>query len=68
MIGRERLPLVRMLELYERKYGIDDIGHVLAALSYIEDAEREPMPKVLVSLDWSDVKHAIQAWVKQCAA
>jgi Nucleotidyl transferase AbiEii toxin, Type IV TA system len=56
--------LAQMLELYRRKYAIDDVGHVLAGLCYFDDAEREPMPVMLVSLEWDEVKAALRSWVK----
>jgi predicted nucleotidyltransferase component of viral defense system len=46
-LGIKHAPLKRMLELYEQKYAVDDIGHVLLGLSYFDDAEREPMPMVI---------------------
>ena len=66
-IGRERITLARMLELYQRKYGIRDVGHVLAGLCYFDDAEREPTPALLASLEWAEVKAAVAAWVKDVA-
>jgi Nucleotidyl transferase AbiEii toxin, Type IV TA system len=67
-IGRHGLRLGKMIELYQEKYGIHDVGHVLAGLSYTDDAEREPMPVILVPIDWNEVKTAIRSWVKEYAA
>lgn len=66
-IGKHRLPLGRMLELYQAKYGVRDIGHVLAGLCYFDDAEREPMPITLQPIDWSEVKSTIRSWVTASA-
>ncbi len=55
-IGRHGLRLGQMIGLYQEKYGIRDVGHVLAGLSYTDDAEREPMPVMLVPVDWPEVK------------
>lgn len=62
-IGQARLSLSQMLELYQSKYGIRDVGHVLAGLCYFEDAEREPMPITLLPVDWAEVKSTIRSWV-----
>jgi hypothetical protein len=35
---RKHAPLQRLLHLYRRRYGIDDIAHLLYALSYFRDA------------------------------
>lgn len=53
-----------MLRLYSRKFAIDDLGHVLYALAYFDDTEREPMPKMLWKVNWRQVKEEIQKQVK----
>jgi hypothetical protein len=62
-IGRER-SLPEMLRLYEKKYAIRDVGHVLVALSYFEDADRERGPRMLRRTAWSTVKADLRRWVK----
>ncbi|MDZ7363398.1 MAG: hypothetical protein ONB46_22165 [candidate division KSB1 bacterium] len=49
---REHKSLKPMLRLYARKFVIDDLGHVLYALAYFDDAEHEPMPKMLWKVNW----------------
>jgi hypothetical protein len=66
-IGRDRIPLALMLELYRQKYGIRDVGHVLAGLSYFDDAEREPVPVMLVPMEWAEVKATLATWVRGIA-
>jgi hypothetical protein len=41
-----------------RKYGQDRVNvyHILKSLTYFEDAEREPMPRMLEPLDWDECK------------
>ncbi|OLE51637.1 MAG: hypothetical protein AUG51_22010 [Acidobacteria bacterium 13_1_20CM_3_53_8] len=63
-LGIKYASIERMLELYKQKYAVEDIGHVLLALSYFDDAEREPMPIVMRDVNWGDVKKMIQSWVK----
>ena len=50
--------LREILEWFERKYAGAPYNrvHVLKALTYFGDAERDPMPNMLVPLDWSDVR------------
>jgi hypothetical protein len=58
------LTLPKMLDLYRRKYGVQDVGHVLAALCYFDDAERDPMPVMHLAVDWDTIKKTVQSWVK----
>jgi len=41
-----------------RKYGTGRVNvyHVLKSLTYFEDAEREPMPRMLEPFDWRECK------------
>ncbi len=57
-------PLSELLENYQRKFSIDDIGHVIYSLTYFQDAEGEPMPPVHAGQDWDIIKQTIQGWVK----
>lgn len=51
--------LTELLGLFQRKYvqtrynGI----HILKSLLYFDDAEKDPLPHMLVPLEWDDVKH-----------
>lgn len=47
-----------MLEFYDRKYGdLDDkIYHIIRSFDYFDDAEVDPMPKMLKKVLWEDVK------------
>ena len=54
------LELPRLLEQFRQKYTVRDFGHVLVALAYFDDAEREPMPKMLATTDWESVKAEIR--------
>jgi hypothetical protein len=66
-IGRQGLGLRQMIGLYREKYRVSDVGHVLAGLTYPDDAERETMPVMLVPIDWNEVKASLRAWVKDYA-
>ena len=62
-LGRSR-PLGQLLSLYRKKYGIEDIGHVLVALAYFDDADRERGSKMLWQVSWRDVKKQIRSWLE----
>lgn len=66
-LGKSGIPLAQMLELFQQKYGLRDMGHVLVALTYFDEADREPMPAMLWNDDWTTVKETIRAWVKELA-
>jgi hypothetical protein len=49
------------------KYRLKDVGHVLVALAYFDDADRERMPALLRRWAWSTIKAAIRRWVGEVA-
>lgn len=55
LISRHR-PLEAYLELYRRKFATRDVGHVVRSLTYFEDAEQEPELRMLMPLNWEEVK------------
>jgi len=64
-LGTKHRPLKDLLGLYRRKFKIKDIGSVLYGLSYFDDADHEPMPHMLVDVQWRTIKKTIQGWVKE---
>jgi hypothetical protein len=60
-----RMPLTRMLECYQSRFGVTDTSRVLAGLCFFDDAEAEPMPVMLVPLDWETVKRDLRAMVRE---
>ncbi len=66
-LGTKSLSLKQMLSCYQKKYSLKDIGHVLFALSYFDDAEKERMPVMAWRTQWKTIKTTIQAWVKTFA-
>lgn len=60
-------PLVKMLSLFRQKFAIEDVSRVFYSLTYFEDAEGDPMPRMLNDVAWEDVKKDIRAWVKAIA-
>jgi hypothetical protein len=61
-LGR-RFRLGEMLASYRKKYGVEDVGHVLVALAYFDDADRERTPLLLQRQSWPDVKATIRGWL-----
>ena len=61
-LGR-RFGLGDMLAFYRKKYGVEDVGHVLVALAYFDDADRERTPLLLQRQSWRDVKATIRGWL-----
>jgi len=61
-LGR-RFGLGEMLAFYREKFGVEDVGHVLVALAYFDDADRERTPLLLQRQSWPDVKATIRGWV-----
>ncbi|GHV17649.1 hypothetical protein AGMMS49938_18530 [Fibrobacterales bacterium] len=56
--------LKEMFTFYEEKYKDGSIFNVIRSLSYFEDAEENPMPKMFAKTDWKAVKAVIQKAVK----
>jgi len=63
-LGTTSFSLHQMLEFYQQKFGIRDIGSVLYGLVYFDDAENERMPRMLWNINWRDIKKTILEWVK----
>ena len=61
-------PLAEMIELFRRKFAVEDVSRVLYSLTYFADAEGDPMPRMLKNIAWEQVKTDIRAWVKAIAA
>ena len=66
-LGLRQFRLRDMLRFYQKKYSVEDIGHVLYGLSYFDDADKERLPKMFWDVDWKIIKKTIQGWVKDVA-
>jgi hypothetical protein len=66
-LGLNHRPLAEMLHLYERKYSVQNLSHVLYSLAYFDDAEKERIPRMLWRIDWRTIKRTIQEWVRELA-
>ena len=51
--------LKQLLEWFTRKFSQTNysVPHILKSLSYFEEAEQDPMPHMLMSVSWEEVKH-----------
>ena len=56
--------LTEALQHYRRKFGVQDVMPVLYGLTYFDDAEKQPMPNVLIQEGWGRMKSAIQGWTR----
>ncbi len=64
-ILKNHKPPDTLIRLYKKKYGTRDIAHLLRALSYFDDAEREPMPNMLWDVDWKAIRSEIESRLLQ---
>ena len=61
------LTLPLLFKRIPEKYGKNNYNtyHLLRSLVYFADAEKEPMPRLLVSLSWLDVKQFFETEVRK---
>jgi hypothetical protein len=54
-----------LVQLFDRKYAQTGYNklHILKSLTFFEDAEKDPMPHMLIALDWKEVKRFLLAEV-----
>jgi len=64
-LALEFRPLIEMLDLYRRKFDIEDITHVVYGLSYFDDADAEQPPTMLRDTDWEAVKADFRRWIRK---
>lgn len=65
---REGYAMDLCLELYRQKYESRDIGHVIRSLSYFEDADLEPQPRMLINVSWEEIRRDLMSWIDQLLA
>jgi hypothetical protein len=66
-LGSKAFSLLEMISMYQRKFSVKDIGHLLYGLAFFDDAELEPGPKLLWDMEWQVVKKSVQGWVLEVA-
>jgi hypothetical protein len=57
----KKYSLAELFDIFEKKYAAIKFNklHILKSLSYFENAEQEPMPVMLESVPWEEVKKKI---------
>lgn len=61
----ERYTLGELITFYKQKYSNGSTFQVLRSLAYFDDAEEEPMPRMLVNTDWEEVKKTISIKLRE---
>lgn len=56
----KRYSLKELIELYQQKYSDAQLFTSIKSLSYFDDAESDPMPDMIVPVDWDEVKSTIR--------
>jgi hypothetical protein len=53
----KRYGLAYLLDLFKKKYSQIDFNlvHALKSMTYFKDAEKEPMPKMLIDISWDEI-------------
>ena len=64
LLTRHR-PLAKCLALYEEKFEVRDVGHVVRSLVHFDDAERDPPLRLLIDIDWEALKADVQGRVAE---
>ena len=66
-ICQKIISLQGLLKLFQKKYkNVDyNIGHILKSIIYFEDAEKNPMPKMIIPVFWKQVKSFLKKEIKK---
>lgn len=63
----DRYSLLELFDLYKRKFAVSEISFALRGLTYFDDAEDDPMPKMFVPVKWGEIKAKIGEAVRNFA-
>ena len=61
-------PLAEYLALYQEKFEVRDVGHVVRSLVHFDDAERDPPLRLLADIEWEFVKKDFRSRVDRLLA
>jgi len=66
-ICQEIILLKSLLRFFKKKYESVDYNmiHILKSLVYFEDAEKDPMPKMIIPVSWKEVKSFSKEEIKK---
>ncbi len=62
LIAASGRDLASWLVEYQRKYPVEDIGHVVRSLSYFGDADTQPLPRGLTPERWAEIRRDFERW------
>ncbi|WP_437748157.1 hypothetical protein WMF39_45325 [Sorangium sp. So ce1504] len=54
-------------QLDQQRFQTADVGHVLVALSYFDDAERTRMPRMNWDIDWKTIRRSVEGSIRDAA-
>ncbi len=57
--------LPTLLRSYERKFPVEDVGHVVRSLAYFGDAEAAPLPAGLSEREWREIRRSMESRVSR---
>ncbi len=58
----QNFSLDELIKLMPIKFGVEyNTNHLLKALTYFEDAESQPMPRMIKEISWAEVKKSLAA-------
>ncbi len=59
--------LAGIFTLLDRRFARLDYNeyHLLKSLAFFDDAETEPMPRMIRSVDWAEIRRGIEAEVRR---
>jgi len=63
-IGKS-IPLEEIIRLYRNKYRVEDTTHILRALCYFDEADREKTPPLLWETGWREMKKSLRDWISR---
>jgi hypothetical protein len=61
----QKFELEQIIEFYKQKYDTNSIFHVIRSLTYFDDAEEEPQPKMYLPFHWEEAKKTIKQSVAE---
>lgn len=64
---QEGLSLRELFDLMKKKYGGVEFSeyHLVRSLIYFDEVESEPMPRMLKSIEWEDIKRTLERQVRE---
>lgn len=66
----QKISLAEILKIFAKKYRAFDysVAHLLKSLVYFDDADKEPLPKMLKKISWLKIKKELEIIVKKTAS